>query len=90
MESFYLVRRIVLSVLDMNCLRLCWNMRGCQPWVLAKGMACGLAAGQLWDSRVVLRDMSMHHGVLSRCFMKNLSIQACAIGGLFFLSSRSS
>jgi hypothetical protein len=32
-------------------------------------MACGLEAGQLWDSRVVLSGASMHSGVLLRHFM---------------------
>jgi hypothetical protein len=58
--------------------------------VLAEVMACRLVVGRLWDSRVVRRDVSMHHGVLSRHFMKGVSLHACAIGGLFLSSSRNS
>jgi hypothetical protein len=62
----------------------------CPAGVLAEGMACGLVVGQLWDSRNVLRGVSMHRWVLSRHFMKDLSLHACAIGSLFLSSSRSS
>jgi hypothetical protein len=30
--------------------------------VLAEGTACGLVVGQLWDRRIVLRDVFMHRG----------------------------
>jgi hypothetical protein len=53
-------------------------------------MACGLVAGQSGKSRVMLRGMSMHHRVLSVHFRKDVSLHACAIGGLFLSSSRSS
>jgi hypothetical protein len=58
--------------------------------VLAEGMACGLVVGRLWDSRVVRRGMSMHPGVLSRHFMRDVSLHACAIGGLILSFSRCS
>jgi hypothetical protein len=34
-------------------------------------MACGLVPGQLGDSRVLLRDVSMRRGELSMHFMKD-------------------
>jgi hypothetical protein len=45
-------------------------------------MACGLVAGQFWKPRVVLRGMSMPGRVLSVHFRKDMSVHACAIGGL--------
>jgi hypothetical protein len=51
-------------------------------------MACGLVAGQFGKPRVVLRGMSMLSRVLSVHFRKDMSVHACAIGGLFLLSSR--
>jgi hypothetical protein len=53
-------------------------------------MACGLVAGQSGKGRVVLRRMSMPRKVLSVHFRMLVSLHACAIGGLFLLSSRSS
>jgi hypothetical protein len=61
-----------------------------QAGICAEGMACGLVAGRLWDSRVVQRGVSMHLSVLSRHFMKDVSLHACAIGGLYLSSSRRS
>jgi hypothetical protein len=58
---------------------LCWIVLICQAGVLAEGIACGLVVGQLWDSRIVLRSVSIHRGVLSRHFMKDLSLHTCAI-----------
>jgi hypothetical protein len=63
---------------------------GVQARVLAEDMACGLVAGQIWDGRVVLTGVSMHRGVLSRHSMRELSLHACPIGGLFIISSRRS
>jgi hypothetical protein len=40
-------------------------------------MASGLVAGQLGDSRVLLRDVAMHRAVLSMDF-KHLALQARA------------
>jgi hypothetical protein len=57
--------------------------------VLAESMACGLVVGRLWESRVVLSGVSMHHWVLSRHYMKDLSLHACAIDIFFLISSRS-
>jgi hypothetical protein len=73
----------------MEALPLCWIVLRCQAGVLAEGMACGLVVGKLWDSLIVLRGVSMHRGVLSRHFMKDFSLHACAIGRLFLSSSRS-
>jgi hypothetical protein len=56
----------------MEVLQLCWIMLGFQAWVLEEGMACGLVAGRIWDSRVVLRGVSTHRGILSRHFMKDM------------------
>jgi hypothetical protein len=61
-------------VLVMEVLRWCQIVLRGQARVLAVGMACGLVVGQLWDSRIVLRDVSMHRGLLSRYFMKDLSL----------------
>jgi hypothetical protein len=56
----------------------------------AKGIACGLVAGQLCNSHVVIRGVPMHRKVLSRHSLKELSLQACAIEGLFLISPRCS
>jgi hypothetical protein len=60
----------------------------CKAGVIAKGMACGLIVGQPWDSCIVLKGMSLHCRVLSRHFMKALSLHAIAIGRLVFSFSR--
>jgi hypothetical protein len=65
-----------------------WIVLRFQAGVLAEGMACGLVVGQLWDSRIVLRGVSMPRGILSRHFMKDLFLHACASGSLFFSSSK--
>jgi hypothetical protein len=65
----------------MQVLGLCSIVLRCQAGVFAEGMAYGLFVGQPLDS-LVLRGVSMHLGVLSRHFMKDLSLQ-CAIGRLF-------
>jgi hypothetical protein len=74
-------------VLALEGLRLYRSVLRCLAGVLAEGMACGLVVGQLWDSRIVLRGVSMHRGVLSRHFMRDLSLHACAIGRLFLTST---
>jgi hypothetical protein len=65
---------------------MCGDVR--REYVLNK--ACRLVVDQLWDSRIVRKGVSMHHGVLSRHLVKDLSLHARAIGRLFVLSSRSS
>jgi hypothetical protein len=68
----------VLACAMVTCLSLC--------------LRHGLWAGRwsVWECRVVLRGMSMHRRVLSVHFRKDVSLHACAIGGLFLSSSRCS
>jgi hypothetical protein len=44
--------------------------------VLAEGMVCGLVAGQLGDSRVVLTKVSMYREILSMHCMTDLTLPA--------------
>jgi hypothetical protein len=69
---------------------MCKIVSRCQAGVLAEGMPRGLVVGRLWDSRVVRTGVSVHPGVLSRHFMKDLSLHECTIGRLFLSTSRSS
>jgi hypothetical protein len=45
-----------------------------------RGHGLWTVADQLWDSRFVLRGVSMHRGAFSRYFKVDLPLPACAIG----------
>jgi hypothetical protein len=74
-RSFALAEQLTLQYIVSICMHVLLR-----AWL-------GLPLGQLWHSRIVLRGVSTHRGILSRHFVNGMSLPAGAIGRLLVSSS---